>query len=146
MMKCLKCQKEYNPKRSDKLFCGESCGNAYRQQQKRDEQKQARLVEQGEAIKNPVTETEQALWTVLTEVMKRGDELNFIFRLPLEHVGREGIWNNAMAFIGDCKRMIDRPVVQEIEARIKAQQKAEKRADEALKTKQEKRTAQSNTK
>ena len=135
-MKCLKCQKEYNPKRSDKLFCGESCGNAYRQQQKRDALKKARLVEQGEAIKNPVTETEQALWTVLTEVMKRGDELNFIFRLPLEHVGREGIWNNAMAFIGDCKRMIDRPVVQEIEARLNEQAKVEAR----IKDKHEKQT------
>lgn len=126
-MNCRKCQKEYIPKREGGFFCSDSCGNSYRQQLKRDEQKKARLVEQGKAIKNPLTETEQALWTVLTEVMKRGDELNFTFRLPLEHVGREGIWDKAMAFIGDCKRMIDRPVVQEIEARIKAQQEVDER-------------------
>ena len=62
MMKCLKCQQEYIPKRRGGLFHSVSCGNSYRQQLKRNEQQQAKLIEKGHAVKNPLTKEELELW------------------------------------------------------------------------------------
>ena len=145
MMKCLKCQKEYNPKRSDKLFCGESCGNAYRQQQKRDALKKARLVGEGLAIKNPLTKDEEFLWYALADVANTAMRLTVDAKLPDDKRPADfGV--RVDAFIEHTRAAIYTGRVREIGARLNEQGKAEKRANEALKTKQEKRTAQSNTK
>ncbi|RZK43272.1 MAG: hypothetical protein EOO61_05065 [Hymenobacter sp.] len=127
MMNCQKCQKEYIPKRIGGLFCSVSCGNSYRQQLKRDEQKKAKLVEQGLAIGNPLTEGESSLWAILSELGRRALELNIVLNLPMGHEGRIDIGSKLATFVGDCKRTADNPIVQEIGARMKAQQQVEER-------------------
>ncbi len=127
MIHCLKCQKEYIPKRAGGAFCSVSCGNSYRQQLKRNEQKKARLVEQGLAIEEPLTAGERGLWAILAEVKEKGLELNTILNLPLEHPGRTDIGPKLVKFVGDCKRIGDRPLVQELGVRMRAQQEVEAR-------------------
>ena len=145
MMNCLKCQKEYIPKRIGGLFCGDSCGNAYRQKKKRDELKKARLVEQGLAVKNPLTEDEQFLWSILSKLGATAIVLDDEAKLPGDKRPADfGI--RLGEFIRHTKAEAQGVRMQEIGARLGAQLEAKKRTDEALKTKQEKRTAQSNTK
>ena len=127
MMKCLKCQKEYIPKRIGGLFCGDSCGNSYRQKKKRDEQKKARLVEQGLAVKNPLTESERGLWDILAGLEKTAIELHTILHLPTGHEGRSNIGLQLSSLVVDCKSIADSPVVQDIRVRFEAQQKVEER-------------------
>lgn len=142
MMKCLKCQKEYIPKRMGGLFCKPSHGNAYRQQLKRDAQKKVKLVGQGLAVEKPLTEGERGLWAILSELVEKGRELNTVLNLPFGDVGRDGVGTALAKFVGDCMRAGDKPLVCEVKARIKAEQEVESQ----IKSKQEKRTAQSNSK
>lgn len=107
------------------LFCSDSCGNSYRQQLKRNAQKKARLVEQGLAVEQTLTEVEQGLWSVLAEVMAGGRELNAVLNLPMNHEGRANIGGRLAKFVGDCKRIGDKPLVQEINARMRALQDVE---------------------
>lgn len=134
-MNCLKCQKEYIPKRVGGLFCSDSCGNSYRQKKKRDEQKKARLVEQGLAVKHPLTEGEQGLWAILSELEKTGIELRTVLNLPVGHEGRADVGPRLARFVGDVVRVADSPVVQEIRARFEVQQMVE----EQIKGKQQER-------
>ena len=142
MMNCLKCQKEYIPKRVGGLFCSASCGNSYRQKHKRDELKKARLVEQGLAVEKPLTEMEQGLYIILTELVEKGRELLAILRMPLEDARRKVLGTELGWFVADYLTGIDKPLVREVGVRMEAQRKVEAQ----IKSKQEKRTAQSNTK
>lgn len=106
------------------LFCSVSCGNSYRQQLKRDEQKQARLVEQGFAIKNPLTEDEQFFWHILSRLGDTAIRLDEEAKLPGDK--RPADFGKRLGdFIRETRTEAAGLRMQEIGARLKAQQKKE---------------------
>lgn len=130
MMNCRKCQKEYIPKREGGFFCSDSCGNSYRQQLKRDEQKKARLVEQGKAIEKPLTEGEKQLWPVLSEL---GDNAKYLL-LEAEIPGdkRPADFGIRLGqFLRDCKTNMESPVVKELGVRFQAQQRIDEHTNKS---------------
>ncbi len=127
MMNCRKCQKEYIPKREGGFFCSDSCGNSYRQQNKRNELKKTKLVEQGKAVENPLTDAEQELWAILSKLGGTARQLNFIANLPNEDAGRVGFGPRLLSFVTACMDTADNPLVQQIGVRVKAQQEMETR-------------------
>jgi len=126
MMNCQKCQKEYIPKRMGGLFCSVSCGNSYRQQLKRDEQKQARLVEQGLAIEKPLTEEEVQIWSVLVELGKNARQLDE----DLQKTGNDrpaDIGPRIGKIIRQYREQADSELWQQLEARLNKQEEVTKR-------------------
>jgi hypothetical protein len=125
-MNCQKCQKEYIPKRMGGLFCSVSCGNSYRQQLKRDEQKQARLVEQGLAIEKPLTEEEVQIWSVLVELGKSARQLDE----DLQKTGNDrpaDIGPRLGRIIRQYREQADSELWQQFEARLNKQEEVKKR-------------------
>ncbi|RYE04854.1 MAG: hypothetical protein EOP33_08335 [Rickettsiaceae bacterium] len=126
MMNCQKCQKEYIPKRMGGLFCSVSCGNSYRQQLKRNEQKQARLLEQGLAIEKPLTEEEVQIWSVLVELGKNARQLDE----DLQKTGNDrpaDIGPRIGKIIRQYREQADSKLWQQFEARLNKQEEVTKR-------------------
>jgi len=74
MSTCLKCQKLYYPKRQGGFFCSVSCGNSYRQQQKRTVQKQRIPVKEG-PTRSTFNEREARLWKLIGELGEQAAQL-----------------------------------------------------------------------
>lgn len=143
MMKCLKCQKEYNPKRVDGMFCKTSCGNAYRQQQKRNTQKKGKLVELGQAVKKPLTEEEAQLRSLLFGLVEEAKKLLAEKELPADK--RPADWDERIgAILMNCQATGENELVKGLAVRFEAQQKAEEQVMIANRTRfmseQEKQT------
>lgn len=143
MMNCQKCQKEYIPKRMGGLFCSVSCGNSYRQQLKRDEQKKAKLVEQGRAVEKPLTEDERQLWSILFVLAVEAKQILLDNELP---VGKKPINIGARTrdLLVNCQTKGESSAMKSLGIRFQAQQEAEKKAkkvqEEQDKSKQQKKT------
>ena len=127
MMICLKCQKEYNPKRRGGLFCSVSCGNSYRQQLKRNEQQKANLVKKGYAVENPLTNEELELWRCIEEVAATAKQILADRNLPVEQ-RPENLRFRVNQFVEDCKEKGDSQLISGIASRYRAQEEAAKRA------------------
>jgi hypothetical protein len=127
MMICLKCQKEYNPKRRGGLFCSVSCGNSYRQQLKRNEQQKANLVKKGYAVENPLTNEELELWRCIEEVAATAKQILADRNLPVEQ-RPENLRSRVNQFVEDCKEKGDSQLISRIASRYRAQEEAAKRA------------------
>ena len=134
MMKCLKCQQEYNPKRKGGLFCRVSCGNSYRQQLKRDEQQQAVLVEKGFAIKKPLTKEELELWLFVKELAATAKQILADKNLPVEQ-RPEDLGSRVKQLVKDCQEKGESQLMSEMASRYSAQEEAAKRAEGGNKNK-----------
>lgn len=130
MMKCLKCQKQYIPKRIGGLFCGDSCGNSYRQKKKRDEQKKAKLVEQGLAVERPLTIEEIVLWDILSMLAGEANQIQVDEALPADKKPAD-LGMRKMRLVSYCKSSAELLEMKSLGIRYQAQKEAKKRADEA---------------
>ena len=128
MMKCLKCQKEYSPKRRGGLFCGDSCGNSYRQQLKRNEQRQAKLIEKGHAVKNPLTKEELELWFFVKGLAATATQIIADNNLQGEQ-RPEDLRARVNQFVQECQEKGASQLMSEMASRYNAQQEAAKRAN-----------------
>lgn len=133
MMNCLKCQKEYNPKRVDGLFCGGSCGNAYRQQKKRDAQRKKKLIELGQAIEKPLTEEESQLRSLLVGLA--GNAKKLLGEKALSVDKKPADWDERLStHLMNCQALQENELVRDLTVRFEGQQKAEKEAIIAYRT------------
>lgn len=128
MPKCLKCQNEYNPKRRGGLFCEKSCGNSYRQQLKRNEQQHAKLVEQGHAVKNPLTNEELELWRFVKEVAATAKQILADRNLPDEQRPAD-LRSRVNQLVEQCREKGESQLISGIASRYSAQEEAVKRAE-----------------
>ena len=129
-MKCLKCQKEYNPKRRGGLFCSSSCGNSYRQQLKRNEQQKAKLIEKGYAVKSPLTNEELELWRLVEGLAAAAKQILTDMNLPTEQ--RPGdLRSRVNQLVKECHDTRESELIIGIASRHRAQEEAAKRAGEA---------------
>lgn len=126
-MKCLKCQKEYNPKRRGGLFCSVSCGNSYRQQLKRNEQQRNNLVKKGYAVENPLTNEELELWRFVEELAAMAKQILADRNLPVEK-RPENLRSRVNQFVKDCHEKGESQLISGIASRYRAQEEAAKRA------------------
>jgi hypothetical protein len=134
MTKCLKCQKEFTPKRRGGFFCGDSCGNSYRQQLKRNENQKAKLVEKGHAVKNPLTNEELELWRFVTGVAAAAKQILADRNLPDEQ--RPGdLRSRVNQLVEQCQEKGESQLISEIASRYSAQEEAAKRAEANIKGK-----------
>ncbi len=131
MMKCLKCQKEYIPKRMGGLFCKPSHGNAYRQQLKRDEQKKAKLVEQGQAVEKELTAEEVELWSTMLDLSRKARQIMLDRELP--EIPAD-LPMRIYYVLSGCRQAEESPVMKSIGARFEAQKKARKAREEQNKS------------
>lgn len=129
MMKCLKCQKEYNPKRRGGLFCRPSCGNSYRQQLKRNEQLKAKLVEKGYAVKSPLTTEELGLWRLVEELAVAAKQILADRNLPEEQRPTD-LRSRVNQLVEECYSLRESELIMGIASRYRAQEEAAKRAGE----------------
>lgn len=134
MMKCLKCQKEYIPKRMGGLFCRPSHGNAYRQQLKRDEQKKAKLVEQGQAVEKELTAEEVELWSTMLDLSRKAKQIMLDNELPADKKPADLPVRTYYVMSG-CRNAEESAVMKSIGARFEAQEKAKKAREEQNKSK-----------
>ena len=130
MMKCLKCQQEYNPKRRGGLFCRVSCGNSYRQQLKRDEQRKAILVEKGYAVETPLTNEELELWRLVEGLAAAAKQILADRNLPAEQ-RPEDLRSRVNQLVKECHDTRESELIIGIASRHRAQEEAAKRAREA---------------
>ncbi|MDQ2751634.1 MAG: hypothetical protein M3R72_01260 [Bacteroidota bacterium] len=137
MMQCLKCQKKYIPKRLGGLFCSVSCGNSYRQQLKRDEQKKAKLVEQGLAVEKEVTDEEVFIWSVLFVLGIEAKKLLLDNNLPADKKPTD-IAIRTLKLITDCRDKGESAIMKSLGIRIEEYNKAKKAQEEQNKSKQQK--------
>lgn len=128
MMKCLKCQKGYSPKRRGGLFCSVSCGNSYRQQLKRNEQQKAKLVEKGYAVKNPLTNEELELWRLVEGLAATAKQILADKNLPIEQ-RPEDLRSRVNQFVQECQEKGECQLISEMASRYRAQEEAAKRAE-----------------
>jgi hypothetical protein len=129
MMNCLKCQKEYNPKRRGGLFCGVSCGNSYRQQLKRNAQQQAKLVEKGYAVKSPLTTEELELWRLVEGLAATAKQILDDRNLPEEQRPAD-LRSRVNQLVKECHHLGESELIMGIVSRHRAQEEAAKRAEE----------------
>ena len=128
MMKCLKCQQEYIPKRRGGLFHNTSCGNSYRQQLKRNEQRQAKLIEKGHAVKNPLTKEELELWFFVKGLAATATQIIADNNLQGEQ-RPEDLRARVNQFVQECQEKGASQLMSEMASRYNAQQEAAKRAN-----------------
>ena len=129
MMNCLKCQKEYNPKRRGGLFCRPSCGNSYRQQLKRNEQLKAKLVEKGYAVKSPLTNEELELWRLFEGLAVAAKQILADRNLPEEQRPAD-LRPRVNQLVKQCHNIGESELIIGIASRYRAQEEAAKRAGE----------------
>jgi hypothetical protein len=134
MTKCLKCQIDYNPKRQGGFFCGDSCGNSYRQQLKRNEAQKAKLVEKGHAVKNPLTDEELELWRFVEGVAATAKQILADKNLPAEQ-RPEDLRSRVNQFVEACQEKGESQLIREMASRYRAQEEAAKRAEAGNKDK-----------
>ena len=127
MMKCLKCQKEYSPKRRGGLFHNTSCGNSYRQQLKRNEQQQAKLIEKGHAVKNPLTKEELELWFFVKGLAATATQIIADRNLQGEQ-RTEDLRARVNQFFQECQEKGASQLMSEMASRYSAQEAAAERA------------------
>jgi len=127
MMKCLKCQKEYTPKRRGGLFHSVSCGNSYRQQLKRNEQQQAKLIEKGHAVKNPLTKEELELWFFVKGLAATATQIIADRNLQGEQRTEE-LRARVTQFVQECQEKGASQLMSEMASRYSAQEAAAERA------------------
>ena len=126
-MKCLKCQQEYSPKRRGGLFCRVSCGNSYRQQLKRNEQQQAKLIEKGHAVKNPLTKEELEFWFFVKGLAATATQILADNNLQGEQ-RPEDLRARVNQLFQDCQEKGASQLMSEMASRYGAQEEAAKRA------------------
>ena len=127
MMKCLKCQQEYSPKRRGGLFCRVSCGNSYRQQLKRNEQQQAKLIEKGHAVKNPLTKEELEFWFFVKGLAATATQILADKNLRVEQ-RPEDLRSRVNQLVQECQEKGESQLMSEMASRYGAQEEAAKRA------------------
>jgi len=127
MMKCLKCQQEYSPKRRGGLFCRVSCGNSYRQQLQRNEQQQAKLIEKGHAVKNPLTKEELELWFFVKGLAATATQILADHNLRVEQRPVD-LFSRVRQFVQECQEKGASQLMSEMASRYSAQQEAAERA------------------
>ncbi|MFD2717146.1 hypothetical protein ACFST9_00365 [Hymenobacter monticola] len=127
MPKCLKCQNEYTPKRRGGLFCGDSCGNSYRQQLQRNELQHAKLVEKGHAVKNPLTNEELELWQFVKEVAATAKQILADRNLPDEQRPAD-LRSRVNQLVEQCREKGESQLISGIASRYSAQEEAAERA------------------
>ena len=127
MMKCLKCQKEYIPKRRGGLFHNTSCGNSYRQQLKRNEQQQAKLIEKGHAVKNPLTKEELEFWFFVKGLAATATQILADHNLRVEQ-RPEDLRARVNQLVQECQEKGASQLMSEMASRYSAQQEAAERA------------------
>lgn len=128
MTKCLKCQKEFTPKRRGGFFCGDSCGNSYRQQLQRNEQQKVKLVEKGHAVKNPLTNEELELWRFVEEVAATAKQILADRNLPDEQRPKD-LRARVNQLVEQCREKGESQLISGIASRYSAQEEAAKRAE-----------------
>jgi len=126
-MKCLKCQQEYSPKRRGGLFCRVSCGNSYRQQLQRNEQQQAKLIEKGHAVKNPLTKEELELWFFVKGLAATATQILADHNLRVEQRPVD-LFSRVRQFVQECQEKGASQLMSEMASRYSAQQEAAERA------------------
>ena len=126
-MKCLKCQQEYSPKRRGGLFHSVSCGNSYRQQLKRNEQQQAKLIEKGHAVKNPLTKEELELWFFVKGLAATATQILTDNNLRVEQ-RPEDLRARVNQLVQECQEKGASQLMSEMASRYSAQQEAAERA------------------
>ena len=129
MMNCLKCQKEYNPKRRGGLFCKVSCGNSYRQQRKRNEQQKAKLIEKGYAVQSPLTNEELELWRLVEGLAAAAKQILADRNLPEEQRPAD-LRSRVNQLVEECHSLGKSELIMGIASRYRAQEEAAKRAGE----------------
>ena len=127
MMKCLKCQQEYSPKRGGGLFCRVSCGNSYRQQLKRNEQQQAKLIEKGHAVKDPLTKEELELWFFVKGLVTTATQILADHNLRAEQRPVD-LLSRVHQLVQECQEKGESQLMSEMASRYSAQEEAAKRA------------------
>ena len=127
MMKCLKCQKEYSPKRRGGLFHSVSCGNSYRQQLKRNEQQQAKLIEKGHAVKNPLTKEELEFWFFVKGLAATATKILADNNLRVDQ-RPEDLRARVNQLVQECQEKGASQLMSEMASRYSAQQEAAERA------------------
>ena len=127
MMKCLKCHKEYSPKRRGGLFHSVSCGNSYRQQLKRNEQQQAKLIEKGHAVKNPLTKEELEFWFFVKGLAATATKLLADNNLRVEQRPVD-LLTRVHQLVQECQEKGASQLMSEMASRYSAQEAAAERA------------------
>ena len=127
---CVKCQKEYNPKRVGGRFCSVSCGNSYRQQRQRDEQKRTQAVTEGYAVERPLTEEELLLWSILLVLGADARRLLLDYELGVDK--RPADMNKRLhTLLWNCQEKANSPMMKQLTIRYEAQQQAQVRIEAA---------------
>lgn len=128
MTKCLKCQTEFTPKRRGGFFCGDSCGNSYRQQLQRNEQQKTKLVEKGHAVKNPLTNEELELWRFVEAVAATAKQILADNNLPAEQRPKD-LRARVNQLFAQCQEQGESQLIIGMASRYSAQEEAAKRAE-----------------
>jgi hypothetical protein len=123
---CAKCQKEYNPKRIGGRFCSVSCGNSYRQQLKRNGQKEVKAIREGYAIEKPLTNEEQILWSILFVLGVDAKRILADNELAVDKRPAD-IGTRIRTLLLNCQDKANSPMMKELSIRYEAQKEAEKR-------------------